>query len=86
MQEAVLSPREHAVKFTYQRASFVSESTVAWTLKTHHLIISPAFIVRKVISEFKDKKTGINGLWQADFTDIKVLAWLWFYISVFRDD
>ena len=41
-------------------------------LKAHDLITSPAFIVIKAASEFKDKTTAINQLWQTDFTYIKV--------------
>ena len=42
-------------------------------LKAHDLITSPAFIVIKAASEFKDKTTAINQLWQTDFTYLKVL-------------
>lgn len=50
-------------------------------LKAHDLITSPAFTVIKAASEFKDKTTGINQLWQTDFTYLKVLGWGWFYLS-----
>ena len=40
-------------------------------LKAHDLITSPAFIVIKAASEFKDKTTAINQLWQTDFTYLK---------------
>ena len=55
-------------------------------LKAHDLITSPAFIVIKAASEFKDKTTAINQLWQTDFTYIKVLGWGWFYLSTVLDD
>jgi putative transposase len=55
-------------------------------LKAHDLIISPAFIVIKAASEFKDKTTAINQLWQTDFTYLKVLSWGWFYLSTILDD
>jgi len=42
------------------------------TLKAQDLITSPAFIVIKAAGEFKDKTTGINQLWQTDFTYLKV--------------
>ena len=47
-----LSPRELGY--------FVSESSVYRLLKAHDLISSPAFIVMKAASEFKDKTTAIN--------------------------
>jgi len=74
LQETELSPRELAVTFTDQERYFVSESTVYRVLKAHDLITSPAFIVLKAASEFKDKTTAINQLWQTDFTYIKVVT------------
>ena len=86
LQETELSPRELAVTFTNQERYFVSESSVYRVLKAHDLITSPAFIVIKAASEFKDKTTAINQLWQTDFTYIKVLGWGWFYLSTVLDD
>ena len=43
-------------------------------LKAHDLISSPAFIVIKAASEFKDETTAINQLWQIDFTYLMVLG------------
>ncbi|MGH1460377.1 MAG: IS3 family transposase [Paracoccaceae bacterium] len=86
LKETELSPRELAVTFTDQERYFVSESTVYRTLKAHDLITSPAFIVLKAADEFRHKTTGINQLWQTDFTYIKVLGWGWFYLSTVLDD
>ena len=86
LKETELSPRELAVTFTDQESYFVSETSVYRVLKAHDLITSPAFIVIKSASEFKDKTTAINQLWQTDFTYLKVLGWGWFYLSTILDD
>jgi putative transposase len=81
-----LSPRELAVRFTHAQGYYVSESTVYRLLKAHDLITSPAFVVIKAANEYKDKATGVNQLWQTDFTYFKVLGWGWFYLSTILDD
>jgi len=86
LKETELSPRELAVTFTDTENYFVSEASVYRLLKAHDLITSPAFIVIKAASEFKDKTTAINQLWQTDFTYLKVLGWGWFYLSTILDD
>lgn len=86
LEEPELSPRELAVTFTDMQGYFVSESSVYRLLKAHDLITSPAFIVMKAASEFKDKTTAINQLWQTDFTYLKVVGWGWFYLSTILDD
>jgi len=63
LDETELSPRELAVRFTDTKGYFVSESSVYRLLKAHDLISSPAFIVMKAASEFKDKTTAINQMW-----------------------
>ena len=60
---------------------FVSESSVYRLLKGHDLITSPAFIVMQAASEFKDKTTAINQMWQPDFTYLKIIGWGWLYLS-----
>ncbi len=81
-----LSPRELAVTFTDIKGYFVSESSVYRLLKAHDLITSPAFIVIKAASEFKDQPTTINQQWQTDFTYLKVIGWGWMYLSTILDD
>ena len=81
-----LSPRELAVTFTDTEGYFVSESSVYRLLKAHDLITSPAFIVMKADSEFKDKTTAINQMWQTDFTYLKIIGWGWMYLSTILDD
>jgi putative transposase len=86
LKETELSPRELAVTFTDTESYFVSEASVYRVLKAHDLITSPAFIVIKAASEFKDKTTAINQLWQTDFTYLKIIGWGWFYLSTIFDD
>ena len=86
LTETELSPQELAVTFTDTESYFVSESSVYRALKAHDLITSPAYIVLKAASEFKDKTTAINQLWQTDFTYLKIIGWGWFYLSTILDD
>ena len=86
LKETELSPRELAVTFTDKGSYFVSEASTYRFLKAHDLITSPAFIVIKAASEFKDKTTAINQLWQTDFTYLKIIGWGWFYLSTILDD
>ncbi len=81
-----LSPRELAVRFTDAKGYFVSEISVYRLLKAHDLISSPAFIVMKAASEFRDKTTAINQMWQTDFTYFKIIGWGWIYLSTILDD
>ncbi len=86
LEEPELSPRELAVRFTDTQRYFVSEASVYRLLKAHDLITSPAFIVIKAASEFHDKTTPINQMWQTDFTYIKIVGWGWYYLSTTLDD
>ena len=84
--EMALERRELAVTFTDEQRYFVSEASVYRLLKTHDLITSPAFIVMKAASEFKDKTTAPNQLWQTDFTYLKIIGWSWYYLSTILDN
>ena len=64
----------------------MSEASVYRLLKAHDLITSPNFIVMKAASEFKDKTTAPNQLWQTDFTYLKIIGWGWYYLSTILDD
>ena len=86
LEESALSPRELAVRFTDTESYFVSEASVYRLLKALDLIASPAFIVVKAASEFKDKTTKPNQMWQTDFTYLKVIGWGWYYLSTVLDD
>jgi transposase InsO family protein len=74
------------VRFTDEKSYFVSEASVYRLLKAHDLITSPAYIVIKAASEFKDKTTAPNQLWQTDFTYLKITGWGWYYLSTVLDD
>jgi len=86
LEHPELSPRELAVRFTDARQYFISEASVYRLLKAHDLITSPAYVVIKAANEFKDKTTGINQLWQTDFTYLKINGWGWYYLSTVLDD
>ncbi len=68
LRETKLSPCELAVRFTDEKSYFVSEASLYRRLKAHDLIASPIYIVIKAASEFRDKTTAPNQLWQTDFT------------------
>jgi putative transposase len=86
LEQAELSPRELAVRFTDTKGYFVSEATVYRLLKVHDLITSPAFIVMKAANEFQDKTAAPNEMWQTDFTYLKIIGWGWYYLSTVLDD
>jgi len=86
LEQSELSPRELAVRFTDSQGYFVSEATVYRLLKAHDLITSPAFIVMKAASEFTDKTSRPNEMWQTDFTYLKIIGWGWMYLSTILDD
>ncbi len=86
MELPELSPRELAYRMTDTKDYFISESSVYRILKQRGLIAAPAYIVMKASSEFKDKTTRVNQMWQTDFTYFKIIGWGWFYLSTILDD
>ena len=86
LERPELSPRELAYSIVDHKEYFISESSVYRILKSRGLITSPAYIVMKASSEFKDKTTRPNQMWQTDFTYFKIIGWGWYYLSTVLDD
>ena len=86
LEEADLSPRELAVRFTDEKRYFVSELTVYRLLTAHDLITSPAYVVIKAADQFHTKTTRPNEMWQTDLTYFKIIGWSWMYLSTVLDD
>lgn len=86
LERPELSPRELAYSFTDNKQYFISESSVYRILKKRGLITSPAYILMQASSEFKDKTTRPNQMWQTDFTYFKIIGWGWYYLSTVLDD
>jgi hypothetical protein len=82
LAEPDLSSRELAVRFTEQKAYYLSESSVYRILKSRDLVTAPAFIVMKAADKFSHPTTAVNQLWQTDFTYIKIIGWGWYYLSM----
>ncbi len=55
-------------------------------MKAYDLITSPAYIVLRASDKFKHPTTGINELWQTNFTYFKIVGWGWYYLSTVMDD
>ena len=86
LERPELSSRELAHSIVDHKEYFISESSVYRILKSRGLITSPAYIVMKASSEFKDKTTRPNQMWQTDFTYFKIIGWGWYYLSTVLDD
>ena len=86
LEHEELTTRELAVKYTDDRQYFISESSVYRILKAADLIMAPDYVVIKAAKEFTDKTTGINQMWQTDFTYFKIIGWGWYYLSTILDD
>lgn len=81
-----LSPRELAHYIIEKHRYFISESTVYRILKSKGLVTSPAYMVIRASDTFKNKTTGVNQMWQTDFTYLKIVGWGWYYLSTILDD
>ena len=86
LEHEALSTRVLAFKYTDEKRYFVSESSAYRILKEADLITAPDYVVIKAADEFKDKTTGINQMWQTDFTYFKIIGWGWYYLSTILDD
>jgi len=86
LDKPALSPREIAVRYTDEKAYFVSESTVYRLLKEQDLITSPAYILVQASDKFQTPTTRVNEMWQTDFTYFKIIGWGWYYLSTVLDD
>lgn len=74
LEHEALTPRELAVKYTDEKRYFISESSVYRILKAADLITAPSHVTIKAASEFHDKTTRINEMWQTDFTYFKIIG------------
>ena len=63
------------MEYTDEKRYFVFESSAYRILKEADSITSPYYVVIKAADEFKDKTTGINQMWQTDFTYFKIIGW-----------
>ncbi len=82
-----LSSRELAWHIVDHRGWYISESSVHAILKERGLITAPAFVVDHAASQYKDKTSRVNQMWQTDFTYLKVVGhWGWYYLCTVLDD
>jgi len=86
LEHEALTTRELAVKYTDEKRYFISESSVYRILKEADLITAPEYVMIRVADEFTDKTTAINQMWQADFTNFKIIGWGWYYLSTILDE
>jgi putative transposase len=71
-----------------ERPSIIATKTplsVYRLLEAHELITSPAFIVIEAASEFTDKTSARDEMWQTDFIYLKIIGWGWMYLSTILD-
>jgi putative transposase len=80
------SSREVAWSITDHEGYFISESSVYRILKANDLVTSPAFRLVSASDCFENPTTGVNEMWQTDFTQFKVIGWGWYYLCTVLDD
>lgn len=86
LEHPEMSPRQLAWHITDVRGCYISESSVYRILKINDLITSPAYVVLKAKDKFDKPTTGVNQLWQIDFTYFKIIGWGWYYLVSVLDD
>lgn len=80
------SARNLACKMTDECKYYISESSVYRILKQRGLITQPAFNLISAATEYKDKTTHANQMWQSDLTYLKIIHRGWYYLSTILDD
>ena len=82
LEKPELSSRELAWHITDTYSYYISESSVYRILKANGLITTPAFRISSASDSFKDKTTGVNQMWQTDFTYFKIVGLLVIYFTI----
>jgi transposase InsO family protein len=80
------SSRELACKITDETGISISESSIYRILKSEGLITTPQHVLMEASDTFTNQTTGINEMWQTDFTYFKVVGWGWYYLQTILDD
>jgi transposase InsO family protein len=65
---------------------FISESSVYRILKRFDLVQSPIFHMVSTKDKYEKPTKRVNELWQTDFSQFKVVDWVWYYLSTVLDD
>ena len=85
LEQPEKSSRELACHIIDTWDYFVSESSVYRILKSYDLITSPAFEIVKAGDKFENPTKRVNEMWQTDFTQFKVMGWVWYYLCTVLD-
>jgi transposase InsO family protein len=86
LEKTELSPRQLAWHLTDTQGYFISESSVYRILKGYDLVASPVFQIVSAKDRFEHPTKRVNELWQADFTQFKVVDWGDYYLGTVLDD